>query len=162
MGKTIPAAATANFISHLHAERDALRAFVTLLETEQQALLSGQTEQLPPLSESKIQAAQELNKLENMRRNELLAHGVAIETESINIWMQLHARESLPIWSEIQQLAARAQQLNLNNGTLIQTRLRHNQQALTVLHNAANSAHGLYGPDGQPHHPTSGRTLGSV
>jgi len=154
--------AAADFIPRLHAERDALKAFVALLETEQQALVDGHTEQLLVLADSKTQAVPKLNELANTRTNALRSLGVTAESGGMAAWLRTHAASSLPVWQDIQQLAAQAQQLNLNNGTLIQTRLRHNQQALTVLHNAANSAHGLYGPDGQPHLPTSGRTLGSV
>lgn len=162
MGKSIPTVASADFTSRLLAERDAWAAFITLLEVEQKSLVSGDTDQLLTLADSKIQAAQELNKLENMRSNELLAHGVAIDSDSIQTWLLPQGQKNLLIWNEIRWLAAHAQHLNLTNGALIQTRLLHNQQALTVLHNAANSAHGLYGPDGQPYLKTTARTLGSV
>jgi len=150
------------FTSRLDSERDALRAFVTLLKAEQQALIEGHVEQLLALSDSKIQAANELSKLVNARKNDLLAHGAEIKAGGIAVWLKAHAAGSLPVWQDIQQLAEQVQYLNRTNGTLIQTKLRHNQQALTVLHNAANSAHGLYGADGQPHLPSSGRILGSV
>lgn len=146
----------------LHAERDALRAFVVLLQSEQQALAEGQVEQLLALAQGKTQAVQELNDLASARRNELFALGAPVDAGSVAEWLQNHAAASLPLWHEIQQLVIQAQDINRSNGALIQARLRHNQQALTVLHNAANSAHGLYGPDGQPHLSTSGRTLGSV
>ena len=54
------------------------------------------------------------------------------------------------------------QNLNRINGALIQTKLRNNQQALTILLNVANSAQGLYGADGQTHISSSRRILGSV
>ncbi len=140
MSRDTPAA-LAELTSRLHAERDALRAFVTLLETEQQALLDGQIEELLTLASSKTRAVHELNKLADTR---------SVETEDRG-----------QMWRDIQQLSAHAQQLNRTNGELIQSKLRHNQQALTVLHLAARSASGLYGPDGQTNLPTSGRTLGS-
>lgn len=151
-----------DFVFRLNAERDALRAFVVLLETEQQALIDGHAEQLLALSDSKTQAVQELSKLANARKNAMLAHGEEIKASGIVAWLQANAAGSLPAWQDIQQLAEQMQHLNRTNGTLIQTKLRHNQQALTVLHNAASSAHGLYGADGQPHLPSSGRILGSV
>lgn len=162
MGKNTAATTTADITSRLHAECDALKAFVALLETEQQALLDGQTEQLLTLSSNKIQAAHELSNLVNARRNDLLAHGAKAEAGGAAAWLQTHAADSLPEWHNIQQLSEQAQHLNRTNGVLIQAKLRHNQQALTVLQNAARGADGLYGPDGQPHLPTSGRTLGSV
>jgi len=150
------------FTSRLDAERDALRAFVTLLKAEQQALIDGHVDQLLALSDSKIQAVHELSSLANARKNALFTHGAEIKAGGIAAWLKAHSAGSLPVWQDIQQLAEQVQYLNRTNGTLIQTKLRHNQQALTALHNAANSANGLYGADGQPHHPSSGRILGSV
>ncbi len=152
----------ADFVSRLIAERDALKVFVTLLETEQQALIEGNTEQLLALSSSKIQAVQELNKLANARKDDLLTHGAEIKDRGITSWLQAEAKGSLPVWQDIQKLVAQMQNVNRTNGTLIQTKLRHNQQALAVLLNAAKSTYGLYGADGLPHHPSSGRILGSV
>ncbi len=146
--------AVAEITSHLHTERDALRAFVTLLETEQQALLGGQIEELLILAGDKTRAVHELNKLTDTR-------SVGIERGGMEAWLQTHAAGSLPLWHDIRQLSAHAQQMNRINGELIQSKLRHNQQALTVLHLVARSASGLYGSDGQPNLPTSGRTLGS-
>lgn len=162
MGKHIPATATADISSRLHAERDALKAFVTLLETEQQALIGGNTEQLLALADSKVLAAQGLSKLANVRDDELRARGGKAELGGMTAWLQANAANSLPLWHDIQQLAEQAQQLNRTNGVLIQTKLRHNQQALMVLQNAARNTNGLYGPDGQPSLSASGRTLGSV
>lgn len=162
MGKNIPATATADFTTHLHAERDALKAFVTLLETEQQELLSGNTEQLLALADSKVLAAHGLSKLANARSDGLRARAGKIEIGGMAAWLQANSASSLPVWHEILQLAEQAQQLNRTNGVLIQTRLRHNQQALMALQNAANNTSGLYGADGQPRLSAPGRTLGSV
>lgn len=152
----------ANFTSRLNTERDALRSLVTLLETEQQALIEGHTEQLLELSEKKTQAVQELSKLANARKNELLTHDAAIQANGIIAWLKSYAPNSLPAWQDIQKLAEQMQYLNRTNGTLIQTKLRHVQQALSVLLNTTNHVHGLYGADGQSHIPSSSRILGSV
>lgn len=162
MGKNIPATATADFTSRLQAERDALKAFVTLLETEQQALISGNTEQLLTLADSKVLAAQELSKLANVRSDELRARAGKMESGGMTAWLRANAANRLPVWHDILQLAEQAQQLNRTNGVLIQTKLRHNQQALMTLQNAAHGTNSLYGPDGQPNLSASGRTLGSV
>jgi flagellar biosynthesis protein FlgN len=159
MGNSTP---TTNFTSHLHVERDALRAFVTLLETEQQNLVGGHTEQLLTLAESKAKAVHTLNELASTRKNNLLSRGAKIETGGITTWLQAHAATSLCVWQDIQQLAEQAHHLNRTNGILIQSKLRHNQQTLTVLHNAASGANGLYGPNGQPHISISGRIFGSI
>lgn len=162
MGKDTPAISTADFISRLYDERDALKAFVTLLETEQQALVSGNTEQLLMLADSKVLAVHGLSKLANARSEGLRAQGEKIELGGMTAWLRTNNANDLPVWHDILQLAEQAQQLNRTNGALIQTRLRNNQQALMVLQGATNGATGLYGPDGQPNLSASGRTLGSV
>ena len=163
MGKNTPATtATAGFASRLHTERDALKAFVTLLETEQQALISGNTDQLLELADSKVLAAQELSKLATARCDELRASGAKIESGGMTAWLQANAANGLSAWNDILQLAEQAKQLNRTSGILIQTKLRYNQQALMALQNAAHGVTGLYGPDGQHSLSASGRTLGSV
>ena len=162
MGKNTPAAAAADFVSRLHAERDALKAFVTSLETEQQALISGNTEQLLALADSKVLAAQELSKLATTRTDELRTRGAKIDSGGMTAWLQANAANSLPVWHDILQLAEQAKQLNRTIGILIQTKLRYNQQALMVLQNAAHGVTGLYGPDGQHSLSAPRRTLGSV
>ncbi|MBI5660359.1 MAG: flagellar protein FlgN [Nitrosomonadales bacterium] len=161
MGKASPPA-MADLSSRLYAERDALGSFIALLETEQEALLGGDTERLLALSESKVRATGELVKLAEARRNDLHACGAAMGADGAAAWLQAHAANLLPAWRSIKQLAGEARHLNRTNGALIQSRLRHNQQALVVLQNAARNANGLYGPDGQPHMATTGRILGSV
>lgn len=161
MVRDTPSLTQSEISSRLQAERAALDAFVALLETERQALLTGQTDQLLPLADTKTRAAHELNKLANLRRDTLLALGAKNEPGGMEAWLQANAASSLPAWHDIQNLAVQAQQTNRSNGELIQARMRNNQQALAVLRNAVNSASGLYGPDGQPHLRPSGRSLGS-
>lgn len=148
--------------SRLNAERCALKAFVALLKTEQQILTGGQIESLLALSEQKIQAVQELGKLADERRAAVQARGAATGAHEITAWLEAHDKDDLPAWQDILQLAEQMRQINDTNGILIQSRMRQNQQALIVLHNAANHAGALYGRDGQHHLPTLGRTLGSV
>lgn len=152
----------ADFVSRLHAEHAALKKFVSLLETEQQTLINGDAEQLLGLSENKTRLAQELGSLVQARKNDLQELGVESGEGRVLAWLRANAAGSLPLWQDIVKLAEQLQYLNHTNGILIQSRLRHNQQALTVLHNAANSAHGLYGADGQPKLSSPGRIIGSV
>lgn len=146
------------FVASLHIERDTMRSFVSLLESEQNSLLAGETEQLLALAESKTRTANRLHELGSSRRQFQAAHSFSDNMEN---WLKSHASKELPVWSEIRKLADRAQQLNHTNGEMIRVKLRHNQQALNVLHNAAQNA-SLYGPDGQPNLPGMGRKLGSV
>lgn len=143
-----------DFSARLNLERDAMRAFVALLEKEQQALLGQDAEQLLPLAEAKTQAANKLTDMANVRRQQ-------VGTADTAAWITQHVPSSRTTWEEIRTLAARAHHLNQTNGEVIQLKLRSNQQALAALLGAAKSAAGLYGRDGQPSIAVSGRTLGS-
>lgn len=156
-----PVPTLAAFISNLHSERDAMRAFVSLLENEQNNLLGAQTDQLLELADGKTRIVNQLTELGSARRQYQATHGEGEETGNMEVWLKARAANELPVWEEIRKLATRAQQLNHTNGEMIRVKLRHNQQALTVLHNAVQNA-SLYGPDGQPTNPGKGRTLGSV
>lgn len=135
-----------------------MRAFVALLEQEQQCLLDQDSEQLLSLAETKNQSANKLTEIANVRRQYLQLNAAGLDTPA---WLSKHAPASRSIWEEIRELAARAHHLNQTNGEVIQLKLRSNQQALSVLLGANKSAAGLYGRDGQPSLSVSGRILGS-
>ena len=151
----------AQLLVALTAERDALRNFVDLLEREQSLMVANQTDQLLELAEQKSANAISLSELAESRRS-LLRQGIPeLAIASIHAWLEKHSAQALTIWQEIRVLAEHAQQLNRTSGELIQMKLRHNQQALSVLGKAVNKA-SLYGPDGQTSFsPGSGRSLGS-
>jgi len=149
----------AGLISGMAAERSALKNFISLLDTEQQALLSKQSERLLTLAENKTLLVHTLGKLAGERTANLSKQGVDVNLGGIEAWLQTHLADSLPIWREIKQLAAQARAKNHLNGELIQSTLRHTQNALTALHHAAQNVHGLYGPDGQSRLSAASRTL---
>lgn len=143
------------------AEHAALLNFVALLEREQAILVENSTDQLIELSEKKTTDAIHLSELAQSRRAILQGNIPQLNVDSIHAWLKAHSPECLVIWQALLDLAKKSQQLNRVNGELIQMKLRHNQQSLTVLSNAVNKAT-LYGPDGQTNFaPGSGRSLGS-
>jgi flagella synthesis protein FlgN len=147
-----------NLASQLNVETDALRTFITLLEKEQLVLLSQDSEALISLADEKSQAAFKLNEIANTRRKQL---NLEATHSDMTDWVQKFAPDIRETWEEILSLAAHAHHLNKTNGEVIQLKLRSNQKALTVLLGAAQDAAGLYGRDGQPNMPISGRTLGN-
>lgn len=142
-------------LARLSSERDALRAFVVLLEREQEALLGTDTDALLPLAEKKTKDSDNIHALARERRESLPD---SLSTEK---WLQANSPAGLALWHEVRQLAEQAQRQNRLNGELIQLKMRYNQQALVALVGATQHAAGIYGADGQPTLPTSGRTLGS-
>ena len=143
---------------HLKNERDSLRAFISLLEQEQQALLTQDSELLILLAEEKNLATQKLIELSNLRRASLSSTSSSSDTTS---WIAKFAPHCCDLWAEIREQARLAHELNQTNGEVIQLKLRSNQKALTALIGASENAAGLYGKDGQPNLPSVGRTLGS-
>jgi flagella synthesis protein FlgN len=132
-------------LAALTVEHAALQGFVALLEREQAMLVDNHNDQLLALSEQKTADALTLNNLAHARRALLREHIPELGVDSIQVWLKNHCPEGLPVWQNILGLAKRSQQLNLANGELIQMKLRHNQQSLAALSNAANRAN-LYGP----------------
>lgn len=149
---------SAELPSHLKNESSALRAFVELLKKEQEALLIQDSDLLLALAEEKTLATQKIVELSNRRRQSLTFKASNLDTTE---WIENNAPGCRSAWAEIRELAARAHQINQTNGEVIQLRLRSNQKALTILLSATENAAGLYGRDGQPNLPISGRTLGS-
>jgi len=143
---------------HLNNEISSLRAFLLLLEKEQQALLTQDSELLLTLADEKNQATHKLIELSNLRRRSINLNAVNTDTTA---WLEKNAPSCLSAWKEVRELAKQAHQFNQINGEVIQLKLRSNQKALTVLLGANENAAGLYGRDGQPNLPVAGRTLGS-
>jgi len=144
-----------DLLVRLSDERDAMRTFVALLEQEQKALLSTDTDALLSLAEQKTKHSDKIQALVRERRASLPD---SLNTEK---WLQANSPPGLALWHEIRQLAEQAQRQNHINGELIQLKMRYNQQALVALVGATQHAAGIYGADGQPSLPSSGRTLGS-
>jgi flagella synthesis protein FlgN len=144
-----------NMLSKLNDERNALRAFIVLLEQEQESLLSPNVDALTVLAEKKTNSSDHIQALARQRRTSMPD---SLTTEK---WLQANSPEGLALWHDILQLVEQAQRLNHLNGELIQIKMRYNQQALVALVGATQHAAGIYGPDGQPNLPNSVRNLGS-
>lgn len=118
-------------------------------------------ETLTTLSREKLKLAEELNTLASHRLAALKASGLTADAAGMEAWLADKPAPSLQHWRVLVEKARAAQHLNQTNGKLLQTRLKHNQQALNALMIAADQA-GTYGPDGQSRNtlPGSGRTIG--
>jgi flagella synthesis protein FlgN len=149
-------------LAALTEELRVVRSFTELLKQEQGLLTENSIDQLPELAEKKSTHALQLNEVAEGRRRLLQKSLPVLDITAIQTWLTNNCPQGLALWQEIRAMAEQAQLLNHINGELIQMKLRHNQQALTVLSNAVNKAN-LYGPDGQTNFaPGSGRSLGSV
>jgi flagella synthesis protein FlgN len=154
-----------DLVKNLEAELRAFQDFVQILQTEQDALVAGNVDSLLELARIKSGKVVLLSRLAESRAHFLSMQGYAQELDGMKKWLQKQRGEGNPqaseLWQKLLKLAENAKQLNQINGSMIDTRLRNNQQALAILQTAANQC-ALYGPDGQTQAPGMGRPIGKV
>ncbi len=151
------------FSSALGAEIAALQQFLQLLHSEQDALNEGNVDKLQEISRLKSDQVVALSQLStshfpNLRAPDTLRDEVAE-----------HIKQSDPDgrhglaknWEMLLDLATEARHLNQLNGAMIAVQLKHNQQALAILQEAAKQST-LYGPDGHAQALGTGRQLGKI
>lgn len=157
-------ASPSDLIKNLEAELRAFQDFIQALQTEQDALVQGNVDPLLELARIKSEKVVLLSQLAESRARFLSAQGYSQEHGGMTKWLQQRNGENPQIaelWQQLLSLAENAQQLNQINGSMIDTRLRNNQQALAILQAAAKQST-LYGPDGQTQSPGLGRPIGKV
>lgn len=147
----------------LQLERKTTEVFLNILQKEQEALIGGDIEPLEALPRDKAELVMQLAKLAKQRDQRLISRGLSPDRKSMEALLadSHDAKTATAEWHELLRLAEAAQQLNQINGEIIATRLRHNQQALTVLQGAAGTTP-LYGPTGKTFTLKGGRQLGQV
>lgn len=145
----------------IKTELDAFRAFNQVLQQEQSALTDGDVDQLLQLVTHKSEVYEKLAELSSQRNKIVSAAGCENNASGIAVYFDsIEANPSTrELWGKLLELARETEHINNTNGILINTRLRHNQQTLSVLQNAANPSASLYGPNGQISGGASGRRL---
>lgn len=149
----------ASFAADTKAEYEVFQEFHRTLQLEHTALIQGETEHLLQLAPRKSELIEKLAIFSMARSHMLQAAGH--ENNSAGIAALLDAlgvdAATRKLWNDLLTLAREAEQVNRSNGILIETHLRHNQQALAVLRAAANPG-SLYGANGQISNMSGGRT----
>lgn len=158
-----PAANTPEFIANLLIERNGTEEFVSLLQTEQEALRDGAAERLEPLARDKLKMAQNLSVFVQQRARYLATAGFSPDAQGMESWMNTHLQNTgaVAAWRALRRLAEEARALNQANGALINLQLRHHRQMLTALGNACGAST-LYGPQGQTLPVSHARQLGAA
>jgi flagellar biosynthesis protein FlgN len=153
----------AAFAAGLRAEHQTVREFCQVLEAEQASLLRSDVEALLQITQLKSSKVDRLADLANARVAHLDALRLDPGRRGMTEWLSRHAGADAPelskLWDELVGFADKARSLNNSNGTLITTRLTHNQAALAALQSAARTSN-LYGPDGQSSVMAGNRELG--
>ena len=131
-------------------EASLVKQFVELLAQEQEVLTKGKTDELPAIAQSKEKLAAELNELSRLRNGLLASLGFPSDRSGMEAWAVVNPlqKETIAAWNQTLSLAARAKELNHQNGQLIQLRMKYNCQALEILLRKENNLD-LYGPDGR-------------
>ncbi|MHB1293012.1 MAG: flagella synthesis protein FlgN [Sulfuricella sp.] len=158
-------ASPSGLVKNLEAELRVFQDFIQVLQTEQDALVQGHIDPLLELARIKSEKVVLLSQLAENRTRFLSAQGYSQEHGGMTKWLQQQRDGGNPqiseLWQQLLTLAENARQLNQINGSMIDTRLRNNQQALAILQVAANQS-ALYGPDGQTQALGLGRPIGKV
>ncbi|MBU1689473.1 MAG: flagellar protein FlgN [Gammaproteobacteria bacterium] len=157
-------ASPSDLVKNLEAELRAFQDFIQVLQTEQDALVQGNVDPLLELARIKSEKVVLLSQLAESRTRFLSAKGYSQEQGGMMKWLQQRDGgnpQIAELWQQLLALAENAQQLNQINGSMIDTRLRNNQQALSILQAAAKQS-ALYGPDGQTQALGLGRPIGKV
>lgn len=159
-----PAASAAVFVAGLQDEQAALTSFIGSLQAEQDALVQGDADRLAQLAADKATRIELLALLGEQRSRHLAAQNLTGNAQGMVTWLKRNpgfAAAVKKIWLALLALAETAQQINQNNGILIETRLQQNRLKLAVLQTAAG-ANSVYRPDGQLRPLRSVRYLSQV
>ncbi len=137
--------------SVLQAEHDALAAFVSLLQAEQEILVHGDAGRLAELAPDKERQLQHLARLGEECRRTLQSNGIDLSAQAPS-WLdgQADATAARKLWSELLVRARAAREINRSNGLLVESRLQQNRMKLSVLQ-AAASPEAVYRSDGLLH-----------
>ncbi|MEO1767589.1 flagella synthesis protein FlgN [Thiobacter aerophilum] len=150
----------------LQAEQIAYQTLHALLREEQAALSTGDADGLMALAQRKSAQVAHLAQLAEARNRQLVNLTGQPDQAGIAAWCDRFDPADRSgvrrLWHALLEVARAARALNEENGALIQARLQHNQQALAVLHGAAQDVAHAYGPDGQPCPGPAGRPLGKA
>lgn len=134
-----------------------LDTLIELLGDEQNALVAGEVDgdRLTEVARRKQTELRAIETLENGRRSVQAKLGYADGTAGA----EAAARDAgcIATWQQVHDAARRVAHLNQLNGTLVEQRMQHNQQVLTLLRELARDA--LYGQDG--HQNRSGGHINS-
>lgn len=157
-------AAPSDLVKNLEAELRAYQDFIQVLQTEQDTLVQGNIDPLLELARIKSEKVVLLSQLADSRTRFLSEQGYPQEHGGMAKWLQQRDGgnpQIAELWQQLLALAEDARQLNQINGSMIDTHLRNNQQALAILQAAAKQST-LYGPDGQTQALGLGRPIDKV
>lgn len=142
-----------------------LERFLDVIASERSTLISGNIDQLPPISEKKSALAARLANLESQRDSALRLAGFDKGHEGVEAWLSSNlagiGQKPRKTWTRYLELATVAKRENEINGKLINASLQQNQKALATLMGESGET-ATYGADGQTKTSAGRRPLGSA
>ncbi|MDR2364592.1 MAG: flagellar protein FlgN [Zoogloeaceae bacterium] len=145
------AAPPLDFAQLLAAEITVVQRFIALLQEEQRQLRQNEIDALESTTKSKLQLAEELKEIGDVRRAYLNRQGFPRENDGHDVENWLIAQGNprlLQAWHTLQNLARDAKSLNEINGQCIALLSRNTREQLNAL--TGQQANGIfYKPDGQ-------------
>lgn len=156
---------TSDLVKNLEAELHEFQGFIQILQTEQDSLVQANIDPLLELARLKSEKVLLLSQFADLRTRFISTQGFPTKPGSMGAWLKQQRNPEYAriaeLWTQLLTLAESAQQLNKINGSMIDTRLRNNQQALSILQSAAKQS-ALYGADGHTQSLGLGRPIGKV
>lgn len=147
-------------VDQLARELELVRAFITLLNNEQETLKRGQTDALAAIGPQKANLANQLNALEKERNAYLQRSGHTGDREGMAAWLAANPanQSAAQLWTKLLEGAAEAKRINDLNGRLVAIHLQAANQALSVLTQQSQRST-LYGRDGMATPKTGSRII---
>ena len=125
-----------SLIEALTALQSSVSIFLDQLSAERDILLNGNAEQLPEITDNKQQVLHELTLLENQIRPHLVKLNDG-ETNATAL-VDTSSLAEKKLWQDIVETLRECQQINLENGALVNTFLKHSKTVLNQLFSLAN------------------------
>lgn len=122
---------------------------LSLLESEQAALMSFEVDAMEALLEEKFQLLTNLSQCSKQRYQALAENGFEANESGMKRWLSQNLNAQLhSSWQSFQHTLSRSKEANSVNGILVTKQFTRNQQMLNALQ-GPNAAAKFYGPNGQ-------------
>lgn len=154
-------------LENLSLENAEAATLLTVLDSEQVALINASLEELLPLSRAKESSLAKLASMVAVRHANMAALGFAFSDEGVQAWIAdwsaadktgKASTSANALWRELLRNTIAAKECNRVNGLLITRHATNTNLALQSL-NASRRVNEVYGPDGQTKTKLPSRTL---
>lgn len=133
---------------HLMHEREAVQAFIEVLDQEAEAMRTGLFGALPELAQRKSELVSQISQLDARRELGQVRLGYSADRPGADALAAAAGPAVQEAWAQLCELALQAHERNHRNGVMVHTHLDFTRQAIGFLKAGSKP---LYGPDGAHH-----------